>query len=68
MLPTKFYHVTQIKQQMCPKFGNSRISMREFDQKNHFFDNWFKFNNQGLVIAMALKFYSNVTKGLKLKV
>ena len=51
---------------MWPKFGNSSISRREaiinsmlqgFDQKNHFFEewSWFRFNNLGLRLAMALK-------------
>ena len=64
---------------MCPKFGNSRISMREvivtkilqgFEQKKQFFEwcSWFKFNNLGLALGMTLKFYTSVTKGLKLKV
>ena len=29
---------------------------------------WFKFNNLGLALDMALKFYTSVAKGLKLKV
>ena len=29
---------------------------------------WVKFNNLGLALGMALKFYTSVTKGLKLKV
>ena len=29
---------------------------------------WFKFNNFGLALGMALKFYTNMEKGLKLKV
>ena len=35
-----------------------------------FFEGWscFKFNNLGLVRGMALKFYTSVAKGLKLKV
>ena len=39
-------------------------------QKNNFFDgcSWFKFNNLGLPLGMALKFYASVTKVLKLKV
>ena len=64
---------------MWPKFGNSSISIREviitsslkgFDQKNHFFEgsSWFKFNNLGLTLGTNLKFYTSVTKGLKLKV
>ena len=64
---------------MWSKFGKSSISMWEFimtsilqrfDQKNIFFGrySWFKFNNLGLVLGMALKFYTSVAKGLKLKV
>ena len=29
---------------------------------------WFKFNNLGLALGTNLKFYTNVAKGLKLKV
>ena len=29
---------------------------------------WFKYNNLGLALGMALTFYTNVAKGLKLKV
>ena len=38
--------------------------------KNHFFEGccWFKFNNLGLALDVALKFYTNVPKVLKLKV
>ena len=63
---------------MLPKFGNSRISMREviitsilsgFDQKYFFKEwSWFKLNNLGLALDMALKFYTIVAKRLKLKV
>ena len=60
---------------MWPKFVNSRISMREviittilsvFDHKNHFVKgfSWFRFNDLGLALGMALKFYKNMTKGL----
>ena len=63
---------------MWPKFDDSSISMREniitsilwrFDQKNQFFEGcpWFEFNNLGLALGMALKFYTSVGKGLKLK-
>ena len=63
---------------MWPKFGNSSIYMREviitsmwkgFDQKNRFFVgwSWLKFNNLGLALGMALKFYTEMAKGLKLK-
>ena len=62
---------------MWPKFGNSSVSMREvvitlygFDQKNHFFVGWpwFRFNSLGLALVLLLKFYTSVTKGLKVKV
>ena len=45
--------------------------MREvITRKTNFFEgcSWFKFNNLGLALGMALKFYTSVTKGLKLKV
>ena len=64
---------------MWPKFGNFSISMGEvninwilsgFDQKNQIFEEWslFKFNNLGRALAMALKFYTSVAIGSKLKV
>ena len=39
-------------------------------RKNTFFEGWplIKFNNLELVLGMALKFYSSIVKGLKLKV
>ena len=60
------------------KFCNSSISMREaiitliykdLTKKPTFFKGWsfFKFNNLGLALVMALKFYTSVAKGLKLK-
>ena len=60
------------------KFGNSSIFVKEviitsvlwgFDQKHRFFGvwSWFKFNNLRLTLGTSLKFYSNVSKGLKLK-
>ena len=41
-----------------------------FDQKKQFFEGffWFKFNNLGLVLGMALKFNTNLAERLKLKV
>ena len=41
-----------------------------FDRKNLFFEgwSWFKFDNLGLALVMALKFCTGATKGLKLKV
>ena len=40
------------------------------NRKNTFFEGWtrLKVNNQGLALGMALKFYTNVAKGLELKV
>ena len=63
---------------MPPKFGNCNISIRElittsilqgFDQKNNFFEGcfWFKLNNLGLTLGMALKYSTSAAKGLKLK-
>ena len=39
-------------------------------RKTAFFDgwSWFKFDNLGLALGTNLKFYTNVAKGLKLKV
>ena len=44
--------------------------LQRFNQKKHFFEGWtwFKFNNFGLTQGTALKFYTNVAEGLKLKV
>ena len=41
-----------------------------FDLKKQFFEgwSWFKFNDLGLALGMVLKFYTSVTKGLKLNV
>ena len=63
---------------MWPKFGNSSISTRkviississQIHQKNHSFEGWywFKLNNLGLAIGTNLKFYTSMTKELKLK-
>ena len=43
---------------------------KDLTRKTAFFEgwSWFKFNNLGLALGMALKFYTSVTKGLKLKV
>ena len=62
-----------------PKFVNSSISMKEviktsllsgFDPKNRIFErwSWLNFNNLKLALGTNLKFYTSVTKGLKLKV
>ena len=63
---------------MWTKFGNTSISIREvvtsilqgFDKKKDFFErwSWFKYKNLGPLLGMALKVYSGVAKGLKLKV
>ena len=46
------------------------LILEGFDQKKQFFEGcfWFKFNNLGLALAMALKFNTNVVERLKLKV
>ena len=43
--------------------------LKGFYQKNTFFDgwSWLNFNNLGLALGMALKFHTNLAKGLKLK-
>ena len=55
-----------------PKFGNSSASIREIfiKLKTNLLEGWssFKFNNLGLAVGMALKFYNSVGKALKLKV
>ena len=64
---------------MWPKFVNSSISMKEvittsvlsgFDQKNRIFErwSWLKFSSLKLALGTNLKFYTNVAKGLRLKV
>ena len=58
---------------MRPKFGKSRISMKEVFQfykdltrSTPFFEgcSWFKFNNLGLALVMALTLYISMTKRL----
>ena len=43
---------------------------KDFTRKTDFFFffPWFMFNNSGLLLGMALKFYSGVARRLKLKV
>ena len=43
---------------------------KDLAKKNAFFEerSWFKFNNLGLALVMALKFYTSVAKRSKLKV
>ena len=50
---------------------NMDVVMRpRFDQKNRFFERWssLKFNNLGLSLGTNLKFYTSLSKRLKLKV
>ena len=60
-LPTKFYHMIQIK---------LYCRCVHLTGKTAFFEgwSWFKFNNLGLALGTNLKFYTSVAKGLKLKV
>ena len=62
-----------------PKFGNSSICKRDviitstsyrFDQKTFFLKgwSWFKFINLRLALGTNLKFYTSLSKELKLKV
>ena len=75
--PTKFYHVTQIILQMW-SCDQSLVTLaflqpqfyRDLTRKTNIFEecSWLKFNNLGLALGMALKFYTSVAKGLRLKV
>ena len=65
---------------MRSKFDNSSISMKEVVVTSIFFSffffffwrggrgSWLKFNNLGLALSIALKFYKMVAKELTLKV
>ena len=79
--PIKFlsrdsYYITDVV--MWKKFCNSSVSMREvyhnlnciriWPEKTFARCSWFKFHNLWLTLDTALKFYTSVTKGLKLKV
>ena len=46
------------------------LSLKGFDQKKHFFEgwSWFRFNNLGLTLGMALKFYTSVGKRVETKI
>ena len=48
---------------MWPKFGDCSISMSVVEGWS-----WFRFNKLGLALGTNLKFYTSVTKELKLKV
>ena len=81
--PTKFYYMTQIILQMLSSCDKSFVTLpvlwekllwplfyKDLTRKTKFLEecSWFKFNNMGLAPSMALKFYTDVAKGLKLKV
>ena len=63
---------------MWPKLGNYHLYEKSYCRVNFiriwpeklFFEgwSWFKFNNFRLALAMNLKFYTSVAKGLKVKV
>ena len=81
-LPTILSHLTQIILKMfsCDQslvtvaFLREKLSQPRFykdlTRKTAFFEgwSWFRFNNLGLALGTNLKFYTNVAKGLKLKV
>ena len=50
---------------MTLAFGDCSIS-KDLTRKIDFFEGcfWFKFNDLGLALGMALKFYSSLAKGL----
>ena len=51
-------------------YTQSTDDLGDLIRKTKFFKgcSWFKFNNLGLALVMALTFYTGVGKGLKLKV
>ena len=63
--PTNFCHMTQIILWMW-----SCDQSLDLTRKTAFFEewSWFKFNNLGLALGTNLKFYTSLSKGLKLKV
>ena len=79
---TKLYHLIQIILSMwlCDQslitlaFSWEKLSKPQFykdlTRKTAFFEewSWFKFNNLGLTLGTNLKFYTSLSKGLKLKV
>ena len=82
MSPTKFYDMIQIILWMC-SFDQSLVTLaflweklskpqfyKDLTRKTVFFEgwSWFKFNNLGLTLGTNLKFYTSLSKGLKLKV
>ena len=74
MSTTKFYHLIEIILQMC-SCNQTLVTpqpklYKDLTRKNRFFQgcSWLKFNNLGLVLGTNLKFYTSMTKGLKIKV
>ena len=53
-----------------PKFGNASLVTITMTRNTNFYEDcsWINFNNLGLVLGMALKFYTSVEKELELKV
>ena len=66
--PTNFFHMSQIRRRCCHV---TKVCERKYHNLN-FIRIWpekvFKCNNLGLALDMALKFYTSVAKGSKLKV
>ena len=73
------YFVYDVTNKILSKLDNSSFCIREviitsilwgFDHKNRFFEglSWFKFNNVGLELDINFRFYTSLSKGLKLKV
>ena len=55
---------------MCKRSYHNLNFIRIWPEKPLFFErwSWFKFNNVGLALGTSLKFYTSLSKGLKLKV
>ena len=79
--PTKCYYMIQIILQLwsfyqslvTPVFLWDKLSWHQFHKdltRKTVFEgwSWFKFNNLGLALSTSFKFYTSVTKGLKLKI
>ena len=63
-------YICPFRKKGAPLLRVGTVNLIRFDQKNLFFEgySWFKFNNLGLALGMALKFYTSVSKEFKLKV
>ena len=68
--PTKVYPVIQITLyiQPCDQSLVTLAFYTDLTRRTTFFErwSWFKLTNLGLTLGMTLKFYTSVTKGLKL--